>query len=134
MPPTSLNGIRRYWQSGNRTPLRWIILLTIGFVARGIGWRALAANHVGEPALRWTYVAYLVALDAMLILRGGRDKADYVTTIARRATYPGRRCLCRPAGRPVVGLPGQWRRAGNRGGPAAPCSACRNTRRRWRAS
>lgn len=76
VPPTSLTGIRRYWQSGNRTPLRWIILLTIGFVAGGTA-GALAANHVGEPALRWTYVAYLVALDAMLILRGGRDKADH---------------------------------------------------------
>ncbi|WP_338829426.1 sulfite exporter TauE/SafE family protein [Bradyrhizobium sp. 27S5] len=76
VPPTSLTGIRRYWQSGNRTPLRWIVLLTFGFVAGG-GAGALAANHVAEPALRWTYVAYLVALDAMLILRGGRDKPEH---------------------------------------------------------
>jgi len=74
VPPTSLAGIRRYWQTGNRTPLRWIILLTIGFVAGGAA-GALGANNVSDPTLRWTYVAYLVALDAMLILRGGRDKA-----------------------------------------------------------
>lgn len=75
VPPTSLTGIRRYWQGGSRTPLRWILLLTIGFVGGGAA-GALAANHVAEPALRWTYVAYLVALDAMLILRGSRDKAE----------------------------------------------------------
>ncbi|VIO66517.1 hypothetical protein CI1B_16390 [Bradyrhizobium ivorense] len=83
VPPTSLAGIRRYWQSGNRTPLCWIALLTIGFVAGGAA-GALAANHVAEPALRWSYVAYLVALDAMLILRGGRDKPEGDDAGARR--------------------------------------------------
>jgi len=75
VPPTSLAGIRRYWQTGNRTPLRWIILLTIGFVAGGAA-GALGANNVSDSVLRWTYAAYLVALDAMLILRGGRDKTE----------------------------------------------------------
>src|SRR5690349_17592722 len=75
VPPTSLAGIRRYWQTGNRTPLRWIVLLTIGFVAGGAA-GALAANNVSDPVLRWSYVVYLVALDAMLILRGGRDKEE----------------------------------------------------------
>jgi uncharacterized protein len=83
VPPTSLTGIRRYWQTGNRTPLRWIILLTIGFVTGGAA-GAVAANHVSEPALRWTYVAYLAALDAMLILRGGRDKTERDDTGATR--------------------------------------------------
>ncbi|VIO67043.1 sulfite exporter TauE/SafE family protein [Bradyrhizobium ivorense] len=83
VPPTSLAGIRRYWQSGNRTPLRWIALLTIGFVTGGTA-GALAANHVAEPALRWSYVAYLVALDAMLILRGGRDKTEDDNAGAKR--------------------------------------------------
>ncbi|MHC2338056.1 putative membrane protein YfcA [Bradyrhizobium sp. USDA 4454] len=85
VPPTSLTGIRRYWQSGNRTPPRWIALLTVGFVAGGAA-GALAANHVAEPALRWTYVAYLVALDAMLILRGGRDKTHDEASGAVRDT------------------------------------------------
>lgn len=75
VPPTGLAGLRRYWQTGNRTPLRWIMLLTIGFLAGGAA-GALAANNVSGPILRWTYVAYLVALDAMLVLRGGRDKAE----------------------------------------------------------
>ncbi|QOZ29138.1 sulfite exporter TauE/SafE family protein [Bradyrhizobium sp. CCBAU 51753] len=88
VPPTSLAGIRRYWQSGNRTPLRWIALLTIGFVTGGAA-GALAANHVAGPALRWSYVAYLVALDAMLILRGGRDKTEDDDAGAKRdASWP----------------------------------------------
>ncbi|QIG96884.1 sulfite exporter TauE/SafE family protein [Bradyrhizobium sp. 6(2017)] len=87
VPPTSLTGIRRYWQSGNRTPLRWIALLTVGFVGGGAA-GALAANHVAEPALRWTYVAYLVALDAMLILRGGRDKPEHDGHATRDLSWP----------------------------------------------
>jgi len=75
VPPTSVAGIRRYWQTGNRTSLRWIILLTVGFVAGGAA-GALGANNVSDRILRWTYVAYLVVLDAMLILRGGRGKAE----------------------------------------------------------
>lgn len=88
VPPTSLTGIRRYWKGGNRTPLRWIVLLTFGFVAGGAA-GALAANHVAEPALRWTYVAYLVALDAMLILRGGRDTKEHEADgAAREISWP----------------------------------------------
>ncbi|MGF6429597.1 MULTISPECIES: sulfite exporter TauE/SafE family protein [Bradyrhizobium] len=88
VPPTSLTGIRRYWQNGNRTRLRWIALLTVGFVAGGAA-GALAANHVAEPALRWTYVAYLVVLDAMLILRGGRDQAKHDDKVtAREISWP----------------------------------------------
>jgi len=75
VPPTSVAGIRRYWQTGNRTSLRWIILLTVGFVAGGAA-GALGANNVSDRILRWTYVAYLVVPDAMLILRGGRGKAE----------------------------------------------------------
>src|SRR5262249_34245639 len=32
IPPTSLAGIRRYWETGYRSPLRWLILLAIGFL------------------------------------------------------------------------------------------------------
>jgi uncharacterized membrane protein YfcA len=72
IPPTSLSGIKRYWASGNRSPLRWLVLLAIGFVVGGvIG--ALAAAQASRSVLQWTYVAYLAALDAMLILRGRRD-------------------------------------------------------------
>ncbi len=77
IPPTSLSGIGRYREKGSRSPLRWLILLGIGFLAGGVA-GALAANFVVTAVLQWSYVAYLVALDAMLILRrnGAGAKAD----------------------------------------------------------
>ncbi len=74
IPPTSLSGIKRYWQKGSRSPMRWLVLLTIGFLAGGVA-GALAATSVSSSILQWTYVGYLVALDAMLIQRGRQTKA-----------------------------------------------------------
>jgi uncharacterized membrane protein YfcA len=68
IPPTSVSGIRRYWEKGSRTPVHWLVLLSIGFLGGGVG-GAFAAGNVSGAALRWTYVVYLIALDAMLILR-----------------------------------------------------------------
>jgi uncharacterized membrane protein YfcA len=73
--PAGLSGIRRYWNRGNRAPLRWLILLTIGFVVGGLG-GALAAGGVSSVALQWTYVVYLVALDALMIFRSTRKRPD----------------------------------------------------------
>lgn len=68
IPPTSLAGIKRYWEKGSRSPLRWLIVLTIGFLAGGpLG--AYAASRVSSSVLQWTYVAYLVTLCAMSIMR-----------------------------------------------------------------
>jgi uncharacterized protein len=71
IPPTSASGIRQYWLAGERTPLRWLILLAIGFVVGGV-LGAGGANLVAARALQWCYVGYLAALDAMLILRARR--------------------------------------------------------------
>ena len=73
IPPTGLAGIRRYWQSGNRSPLRWIIWIGFGFLVGGAG-GGYAATAVSDSVLQWTYVVYLVALIALLILR--RDRKD----------------------------------------------------------
>src|SRR5262249_38714767 len=75
IPPTSLSGIRRYREKGGRSPLRWLVLLAIGFLAGGVA-RALAANYVSTAVLQWSYVSYLVVLDAMLILRKSRAGAE----------------------------------------------------------
>ncbi len=83
IPPTSLSGIKRYWEKGSRSPLRWLVLLAIGFVVGGAA-GALAANFVSSPILQWAYVVYLVALDTMLVLRGGRAKAEHEGTKAGR--------------------------------------------------
>ena len=74
IPPTSLSGIRRYWEKGSRIPAHWLVLLSIGFLGGGIA-GALAAGSVSGAVLRWTYVVYLIALDAMLILRRQRQPA-----------------------------------------------------------
>jgi uncharacterized membrane protein YfcA len=68
IPPTSLAGIKRYWEQGSRSPLRWLIVLALGFVGGGIV-GAFAADPVSSSTLQWAYVAYLVLLDGMLILR-----------------------------------------------------------------
>jgi len=73
IPPTGLAGARRYWQNGNRSPLPWIIWIGIGFLVGGAG-GGYAAAAVSNQVLQWTYVAYLVGLIALLILR--RDRKD----------------------------------------------------------
>lgn len=73
IPPTGLAGARRYWQNGNRSPLPWIVWIGIGFLIGGAG-GGYAAASVSDAMLQWTYVAYLVALIALLILR--RDRKD----------------------------------------------------------
>src|ERR1700753_3105660 len=35
IPPTSLAGIKRYWEQGSRSPLRWLIVLAFGFIIGG---------------------------------------------------------------------------------------------------
>src|SRR3954468_18744740 len=73
VPPTGLAGVRRYWQNGNRSPLQWIVWIGAGFLAGGAG-GSYAAAAVPDQVLQWTYVAYLVALIAALVLR--RDRKD----------------------------------------------------------
>jgi uncharacterized membrane protein YfcA len=75
IPPTSVSGIRRYWEKGSRSPGRWLMWISVGFLAGGVA-GALAAGGVSSAALRWTYVVYLAALDAMLIMRGQRRQAE----------------------------------------------------------
>ncbi|HEV2157327.1 sulfite exporter TauE/SafE family protein [Bradyrhizobium sp.] len=76
IPPTGLAGVRRYWQNGNRSPLSWIIWICIGFLVGGIG-GGYAAAAVSDAVLQWTYVVYLVALIALLILRRDRNEASH---------------------------------------------------------
>jgi hypothetical protein len=73
IPPTGLAGIRRYRQSGNRSPLPWIIWIGLGFLIGGAG-GGYAATAFSDSVLQWTYVVYLVALIALLILR--RERKD----------------------------------------------------------
>ena len=85
VPPTGLAGVRRYWQSGNRSPLRWVIWIGIGFLVGGAG-GGYAAAAVSDSVLQWTYVAYLVALIAALVLR--RDREDGSSEIGNPDRLP----------------------------------------------
>jgi uncharacterized membrane protein YfcA len=75
IPPTSLAAIKRYWEAGSRSPLRWLIVLTIGFLFGGIT-GAYGASLASNKVLQWSYVAYLIILDVMLILRRERTETD----------------------------------------------------------
>jgi hypothetical protein len=75
IPPTSLAGIRRYREKGGRSPLRWLVVLAVGFVAGGII-GAYAASFASRTILQWTYVAYLALLDVMLLLRRERGETE----------------------------------------------------------
>lgn len=75
IPPTSVSGIKRYWDKGSRSPIRWLIWLTVGFLAGGVA-GAFAANFVSSSTLQWSYVGYLVALNVTLIVRGTRSSSE----------------------------------------------------------
>jgi uncharacterized protein len=83
IPPTSVTGIRRYWQAGSRSPLRWLAFLTVGFIAGGIA-GAYGASHASSSALQWSYVAYLLGLDAMLMACGAQKAAKHDEIIAAK--------------------------------------------------
>jgi len=85
VPPTGLAGVRRYWQNGNRSPLQWIVWIGIGFLIGGAG-GGYAAAAVSDYVLQWTYVAYLVALITLLILR--RERKDESNEAAGRDELP----------------------------------------------
>jgi uncharacterized protein len=73
--PTSLSGVRNYSQSGHRVSLRWLIWLAVGFAIGGcVG--ALLATRVSDRALQWTFVGYLVILEAIVLLRPPRSKLE----------------------------------------------------------
>ena len=81
IPPTSLTGIKRYWEGGSRSPLRWLVVLALGFVAGGVA-GAYGASHASSSVLQWSYVAYLLGLDALLVARGARKAAEKDETVA----------------------------------------------------
>lgn len=76
VPPTSLSGVLQYRRSGHVTPLKWVALLSIGFVIGAVA-GALGAGAIPDRALRWTFVAYLVLLGVLSLarLRGQHDAA-----------------------------------------------------------
>jgi uncharacterized protein len=68
IPPTSLSGIRRYREAGGQCPTGWILWLAFGFLLGGPA-GAIGATDISGPTLQWSYFVYLVALDALVVLR-----------------------------------------------------------------
>ena len=73
--PTSLSGVRNYSKSGHRISMRWLIWLAAGFcIGGGVG--AILATHVADHALQWCFVAYLLVLVSLILLRPPRPKVE----------------------------------------------------------
>jgi len=73
--PASLSGVRNYSKSGHRISMRWLVWLAVGFcIGGGIG--AILATHVADHALQWCFVAYLLVLVSLILLRPPRPKAE----------------------------------------------------------
>jgi uncharacterized membrane protein YfcA len=84
IPPTSLSGVRRFRETGVRSPLAWLVLLGIGFAIGGIS-GAHAAGKASDAALQWIYVAHLSALVAVMIFQPRHHPRD-----VRSANWSGR--------------------------------------------
>lgn len=89
--PVGLSGVRQYSRAGHGVPWRWLVIASAGFLLGGlIG--ALATGLVSDTALRWTFVAYLVALLALVIFGkkeppgGETEEGDGPSTFALAPT------------------------------------------------
>lgn len=75
--PASLSGVRHYARHGHGVSWRWVGYLGAGFAVGGV-LGALCAGSVPDRALRWTFVAYLVLLMALMVVsqrrRAGGDQ------------------------------------------------------------
>ena len=52
VPPTSLAGIRQYWEKGHRAPLVWLLLIGAGFLIGGVAGAKVAGAARTRPASR----------------------------------------------------------------------------------
>jgi uncharacterized membrane protein YfcA len=68
VPPTALSGLGRYRQEARHAPMRWFLWLLVGFPL-GSAMGALLARSASSAILEWSYVGYLAALAALLIVR-----------------------------------------------------------------
>ena len=113
--PTSLSGVRNYSKSGHRVSLRWLIWLAVGFcIGGGIG--AILATHVADHALQWCFVAYLLVLVTLIVMRPptaeGRGAATSRCRGGRSAAL-GRAMRSRRRRRLVIRIPRHRRRTGD---------------------
>ncbi len=68
VPPTSLSGMIQYRRSGHAVPLRWVVLLSAGFIVGAVT-GAFGAGVIPDLALRWAFVGYLFLLGLLSLAR-----------------------------------------------------------------
>jgi uncharacterized protein len=90
VPPTSLSGVMQYRRSGHLVAVRWVVLLSAGFIVGAVS-GALAAGHISDIVLRWAFVGYLVLLGLLSLtrLKGTHDKAERPPVVLGIATLFG---------------------------------------------
>jgi uncharacterized membrane protein YfcA len=75
IPPTGLGGVSEYRRRGQAVPVKWVALLSVGFIVGGaVG--ALAAGSLSDRVLRWSFVGYLLVLAALAGLRGRKSSSE----------------------------------------------------------
>jgi uncharacterized membrane protein YfcA len=87
VPPTGLRGISGYRRCGQAVPVKWVALLSSGFIAGG-ACGAGAAGLLSGQALRWSFVGYLVLLAVLVILSELRSRKRTSTAAAEPAVTP----------------------------------------------
>ncbi|MGJ7524284.1 sulfite exporter TauE/SafE family protein [Variovorax sp. GB1P17] len=72
--PTSLAGFLRYRVSGHGASWRTVAWISLGFLG-GAYLGARGAHGVGDAALRWMFVGYLLVLAALVVLKSPSSRA-----------------------------------------------------------
>jgi uncharacterized membrane protein YfcA len=87
VPPTGLRGISEYRRCGQAVPVKWVALLSSGFIAGG-ACGAGAAGLLSGQALRWSFVGYLVLLAVLVVLSELRSRRRTSTAAAEPVVTP----------------------------------------------
>lgn len=73
--PVGWSGVRQYSSAGHGVPMRWLVVVSLAFLVGGV-LGGFGAGIVADGALRWTFVAYLLVLLALVVLgKKGKTRA-----------------------------------------------------------
>jgi len=75
IPPTGLGGVSEYRRRGQAIPVKWVGLLSVGFIVGG-AFGALAAGSLSDHVLRWSFVGYLLVLAALAAARSRKSSSE----------------------------------------------------------
>jgi uncharacterized membrane protein YfcA len=87
VPPTGLGGVSEYRRRGQAIPLKWVVLLALGFIVGG-AFGAGVAGRLSDQVLRWSFVGYLLVLAALAVLSVLRRRNHSADASEERAARP----------------------------------------------